>query len=199
MFNASCAWQLTRFQCGGLSLGVAACHNLLDGTSYCQTMRLWSQFARGYIPRKPPCYARTTIIKARRPPQVNVPISEYEIYAHADASRADSALLARSADSIWHTFRFTEDKLKQLRSDCNINIRPLGLVFTKFEALTAHLWRSVVQARCCPAAEITRCLLVVSARDNVPPLPLDVVANYSVTALAEAMAGDVRSTIENLS
>ncbi|CAN1328585.1 HCT [Linum perenne] len=59
--------QVTRFRCGGVSLGLGISHRLADGVSTASFINAWSNMARGLPPTALPFLDRTHL-RARNPP-----------------------------------------------------------------------------------------------------------------------------------
>ncbi|XP_057491472.1 spermidine hydroxycinnamoyl transferase-like [Actinidia eriantha] len=59
--------QVTKFSCGGISIGMAVCHIMADGTSMSHFMRSWAKIARGEKLDVLPFLDRTALL-GRDPP-----------------------------------------------------------------------------------------------------------------------------------
>ncbi|CAM8930727.1 unnamed protein product [Rhodiola kirilowii] len=71
--------QVTRFQCGGFSLGLRICHCLCHGLGAMQFLKAWAETARsGTLVTDPnPCWDRD-FFKPRNPPVMKFPHTEFE-------------------------------------------------------------------------------------------------------------------------
>ncbi|KAF9617329.1 hypothetical protein IFM89_035310 [Coptis chinensis] len=69
--------QVTYFKCGGVSLGVAAQHTLVDGASGTHFINSWDRVAQGLDVKIPPFVDRTFLF-ARKPPTPSFPHVEHQ-------------------------------------------------------------------------------------------------------------------------
>ncbi|KAJ0965826.1 hypothetical protein J5N97_026964 [Dioscorea zingiberensis] len=132
--------QLTFFECGGVSLGCALHHSVIDGVTALHFISAWSDFARGTDIKVPP-FLDHTLLRARSPPTVCFDHKELtcdELYnsnggiSHEELDQAcETAILIIS-----------KDHLNTLKHGFN-GERNLST----FKAVAVHLWRTACKAR----------------------------------------------------
>ncbi|XP_039169734.1 spermidine hydroxycinnamoyl transferase-like [Eucalyptus grandis] len=80
--------QVTKFRCGGFTIGIAIDHCMVDGGSTMDFMNTWAKIARGKPLSLVPSHDRI-ILKARVPPQIN---GVYKDLVHPTAGSSSPAL-----------------------------------------------------------------------------------------------------------
>lgn len=181
--------QVTRFKCGGMSLGVRTHHTLVDGPSAVHFLTRWCDMAKGNKSIDVPPFLDRAIMKSlmphaptfhhteflNPPPSLSVPIS-----SSVPSSTSISVLRVGSEEQL--------DKLKALS---NKN----GKRYTTYCILAAHLWRCVTKARCLPDDQVTKLALPIDGRPKLmnPPLPPGYFGNVVFLASAFSKAGDLLS------
>ncbi|KAL2507384.1 HXXXD-type acyl-transferase family protein [Forsythia ovata] len=132
--------QVTRFRCGGFSLGLRVCHCLCDGLGAMQFLSAWAATAKtGSLVINPnPCWDRETF-RARDAPKVEFPHTEFK---RID----DSSSLTKS---LWEVKPV--QKCYRISQEFQIHVKNLAqsdgnFSCTSFDAMAAHVWRSWVKA-----------------------------------------------------
>ncbi|KAG8388882.1 hypothetical protein BUALT_Bualt02G0171400 [Buddleja alternifolia] len=153
--------QVTRFSCGGFSLGLRICHCLCDGLGAMQFLSAWAQTAKaGSLVINPnPCWDRE-IFKPRHPLKIGFP--------HTEFKRVDEG--SGLTKNLWQgkpvqkCYRISRDYQSHLKG-----LAQSGGEFscTTFDAMAAHVWRSWVKAL------------------DVTPLDYDLRLTFSVNARAK--------------
>lgn len=172
---------MTKFKCGGFSLGLAISHSLHDGVAAAEFLNSWSDLARG-LPLKIPLFLDRTILKARNPPQIEFPHHEFaEIEGVSDTNKEEM---------VTKSFCFDPEKIDRLK---NLVMRDEKITkCTTFEALTGFVWKSRCQALRMKHDEKTRLLFSVDGRSRFnPPLPKGYAGNAVFSAYAICKAGDL--------
>ncbi|XP_052183458.1 fatty alcohol:caffeoyl-CoA acyltransferase [Diospyros lotus] len=132
--------QVTRFSCGGFSLGLRTCHCLCDGIGAMQFLAAWSSTAKaGILVTSPnPAWGRE-IFRPRNPPTVKYP--HLEFMRIEEGSCLEMTLwqnkLVQKCYRISRDFQAQMKNLAQTQGNSN---------FTTFDAMAAHVWRSWVKA-----------------------------------------------------
>uniref|UniRef100_A0A1D1YWI7 Hydroxycinnamoyl-Coenzyme A shikimate/quinate hydroxycinnamoyltransferase n=1 Tax=Anthurium amnicola TaxID=1678845 RepID=A0A1D1YWI7_9ARAE len=179
--------QLTRFRCGGASLGVAFHHILGDGTSLGQFMHTWADMARCLPGGTATPFHERSALAARHPPTPCFPHLEYAeppSLASGPAG-ADADALSESVTAI---FRLSAADLEVLKAQANEG-GPPGRCST-YEAVAAHVWRCACEARALPSGQETQMRMPVNGRPRLrPPLPPGYFGNAIFTTGA---AGELR-------
>ena len=174
--------QLTRFGCGGVTVGVAVCRGVIDGTGGMRFINTWAKLARGETldPSELPCHDRT-LLNSRRFMHSGF---------HDDHSEFGTPppWLGRKGVGdtrvVVEAVHLTSEQVKKLKMEAMTNnnvasgegaIRP----FSTFEVIAGHVWRSVSKARYeGNSDQPTRLSTLVNCRNRLrPPLPAIYVGN----------------------
>lgn len=148
--------QVTKFNCGGMTLGVARHHQVADGEAASQFMSAWAAACNANLPVTPVLHDRASLMP-RDPPS---PTFDHDEYKKPDVKQpppeGKQQLLVRKK------LHFNPETLASIKSSA-VN------GYTTFEALTAHLWRCVTRARGLEGAIATRSLIAVNGRRRLRP------------------------------
>lgn len=192
--------QVTRFTCGGITLAVNWSHAAADGLSGFHFMKSWSEIARGAEVSLLPDHRRQEITKPRIPPcatefafqilksdealamelqtqhsTVTVPGAAREdpkVVTLDDAQDSEEVVAETSADSKkenpkveMRVFDITKENVEHLKS---VAAAP---ELTRADCVSAHLWRTVVQARGLPRHALVRFWVLMEGRRKLglPP------------------------------
>ncbi|KAL0456442.1 UNVERIFIED_CONTAM: Spermidine hydroxycinnamoyl transferase [Sesamum latifolium] len=183
------AVQLTRFNCGGVCVGVAMSHAAMDGLSSSHFYSEWARLARGKPLETQPFLNREMLGDGGRQP-----CSAASPPQQPPEFDAPPLLISRNV----------EQESKE-NPGCG------GSSFTRFEAMTAHIWRCACKSRRHTPEQRTRLSISVDIRRRVQaPLPksylgnavLDVVALDNAGVLVSKSlsyaAGRIRETINKV-
>ncbi|CAN1809397.1 Shikimate O-hydroxycinnamoyltransferase [Linum perenne] len=186
--------QVTRFKCGGASLGVGIHHSLLDGISTTSFINAWSNMARGLPPTVSPFLDRT-FLRVRNPPSPKFHHPEYD---------SAPTLINNPVPKLTSTtiIKFTPTQLSILRAKAtnpNNNVR-----YTTNQILIAHIWRCASQARGLADNQPTRLNMPVDGRPRLrPPIPREYFGNIVfnttiVTTVGELISEPVSRTVSRI-
>ncbi|XP_050874807.1 omega-hydroxypalmitate O-feruloyl transferase isoform X3 [Lathyrus oleraceus] len=157
--------QVTKFKCGGFTLGLNMLHCMKDGLSAMEFVNAWAQTARGLDFKLPPFIDRT-ILKSRNPPKIE--FHHHEFDEIEDLSNAEKTY---QGEKIIHkSFLFDPEKLDSLKKKATED----GVLkkCSTFEALSAFVWRSRTSALSMHPNQQTKLLFAVDGRSRfVPPIP----------------------------
>ncbi|KAH9312440.1 hypothetical protein KI387_027475, partial [Taxus chinensis] len=154
--------QVTRFKCGGISIGLSISHILTDGMSALHFAKTWCDIARGSDVHVPPVIDRSPL-RGRNPPQVRFSHVEYEpspslVDREENGSKVAFRRFTLSKEQVNSLKEKAQDKLTQ---------KP----YTTFEALAAHVWKCSCSARNLSEKQRSKVYIPVDGRDRlVPPL-----------------------------
>lgn len=149
--------QVTRFRCGGFTLGVAINHSVVDGVSGMNFINSWAEVARGVPLSSLPFHDRT-ILKARVPPQIKYPYDDF--VQISDVSEMES--LYQKDANISRKFTFDSEKLTAIKkkameggylSNCST-----------FSALAALVWQARSKAMNMKPHQLTKLRILVDLR-----------------------------------
>ncbi|KAJ9689045.1 hypothetical protein PVL29_014607 [Vitis rotundifolia] len=186
--------QVTKFRCGGISLGLGTSRIMTDGLSAFPFIQEWAKIARGEQPNSPPFLDRSILLA---PEHLTAPVFDHPEYStqplligkqdNIEERKRESATLALklSKDQV----EKLKDKANKDRSACN-NKRP----YTRYEAVAGHIWRTACKARQHESQQPTTLSIIVDARNRMePPLPPRYFGNATFRVTAESTSGELLS------
>ncbi|XP_027351136.1 spermidine hydroxycinnamoyl transferase-like [Abrus precatorius] len=200
--------QLTRFPCGGVTIGVALCRAPIDGTAAMGFMSTWAKLARGEhleYRREMPCHDRTMLNSYK---------FNSGLHDHSEFHTPPLWLGALGNTEVAAAIvKLTEEQVKKLKNRAryvgNTNTKP----YSTFEVIVGYLWRSVSKARYVGNCDQpTRLSTLVNCRNRLrPPLPSAYAGNVAfptvtpTSSFGELMhrplsyaAGNVRKALERV-
>ena len=177
------AVQLTRFRCGGLTLGVAACRAMVDGDAVVSFMNSWAKLARGVClnSRELPFLDRTLLNSRKLNTGFRFDHSEFHpppIWVgnlKNTKNEPTSAILKIKKEQV--------EKLKnKVYEFGNKNIpNAVERPYTSYEVIAGHLWRCVCKVRYeGNGDQQTRLSTLVNCRNRLnPPIPSNYFGNVT--------------------
>ncbi|KAM7272447.1 hypothetical protein ACFE04_027110 [Oxalis oulophora] len=154
--------QVTRLKCGGFIFALRLNHTMSDAAGLSQFMSALGEMARGArTPSIPPVWDRH-LMDARTPPRVTCTHHEYEEVPDTKGT------IIPLDDMVHKSFFFGSKEISALR-----NVVPPHLQrCSRFEILTAFLWRSRTISLQPDPEEEMRVICIVNSRSKFnPPLP----------------------------
>lgn len=183
--------QITRFKCGGVSIGVGMQHHIADGASGLQFINHWSDVARG-APREEMVSINIdrTLLAARDPPTPHFPHVEYQESPALLNRRSLPTTTTTATDKIPKIsvaiLKITKaqlDKLKENSKDYKLS---------SFALLSGHIWRCVTKARGLCFDQLTKVYIPTDGRARLTPkLPKGYFGNVIFTSAPMATAGEL--------
>ncbi|GJV09303.1 shikimate O-hydroxycinnamoyltransferase-like protein [Tanacetum coccineum] len=178
--------QVTKFKCGGVSLGVGMQHYVADGASGLHFINTWVNIASGLDIIIQPFIDRT-LLCARDPPQPSFKHVEYQPALSVEYSLESP--LDENVDAI---FKVTRDQLNMLKEKCKEDGNTIN--YSTFEIFGGHVWKCVCKARGLSDDQESRLFIPTDARARLqPPLPRGYFGNAVFTTTAIATAGELKS------
>ncbi|PIN19374.1 benzyl alcohol O-benzoyltransferase [Handroanthus impetiginosus] len=145
--------QITRFICGGLSMGILVNHTLADGYGATLFLNTMTELLKGAsVPSVQPVWQRE-LLSARSPPRITCTHNEYEQLASNNQNPEDNFIQA----SIF----FGPKEIQALKDQLPTNQSPSP---TRFELITACLWKCRTIAFEPNPNDIARISVVMNAR-----------------------------------
>lgn len=178
--------QVTFFRCGGVALGTAMHHFVIDGRSAFNFIRTWAGIARGDAGAAVVPSLDRTPLRARPHPTVLFDHThEYGGGGHRTTAAAAAAVAGGTkAEYASAILRVTSAEAAALRARA-------GGVST-FRALVAHVWRCACAARALDADAESRLYTMVDMRARLsPPLPDAFFGNAVARTSTSARVGDL--------
>ncbi|OMP05652.1 Transferase [Corchorus olitorius] len=172
---------ISRLKCGGFILALRLNHVMSDGTGLAQFLSAVAEMARGCAtPTILPVWERH-ILDANNPQRVTCKHNEYD-----KVEEDDEAVL--SDNMVESSFFFGNDQMSSLYKLLPFHLRQC----TKFELLTASLWRCRTFALNLNPNEEVRMICVVNVRSKFnPPLPSGYYGNAFVFPATKTTAGQL--------
>ncbi|KAL8487339.1 hypothetical protein ACS0TY_023858 [Phlomoides rotata] len=182
--------QVTRFKCGGVCLGIAMEHQLVDGISSIHFINTWSDIARGLDIAMPP-YVDRRVLSAREPPQPEFSHVEYHPPPPLKALQDHNSKIP--SEIIYSILKLTHDQLNVLKTHCQGD-EGNKVKYTSFEVLTGHVWRCICKARGLPEDQESKLSIIVDGRSRLrPPLPPGYLGNAVFKTTHIASCGELES------
>lgn len=148
---------MTKFKCGGFTLGIAISHTVVDGVSGMNFINSWAEIARGLTPSMVPFHDRT-LLKGRVPP---VPKYSYDDFVHiTDVSDTDT--MFKNERNTNKMFTFHAEKLASIKKMAMADGRLQAC--STFSALAALVWKARCKALKMKHAQLTKLRILVDVR-----------------------------------
>ncbi|XP_022762417.1 omega-hydroxypalmitate O-feruloyl transferase-like [Durio zibethinus] len=177
--------QITSFKCGGIVLGVAMNHVLVDGKALADFLNSWSQITKG-LPLSVVPFLDRTILSARQPPLIDIPHPEYV----RKERPTKNASLQFPEPLVYQSFCVEPKKLyqlKQLAKEGEFAAPP-----SSFEVISALMWIMRTKAFKIEPHKTTKLLIAVDGRPKYkPPLPECFFGNGIAFSCAQCTARDL--------
>ncbi|KAK3009251.1 hypothetical protein RJ639_014117 [Escallonia herrerae] len=183
--------QVTRFSCGGICIGLAISHVIVDGQSALYFITEWAKIARGEQSENlSPCLDRTILLAKQplRPPKFDHP--EFDPPPRLIGSFDDSE--ERKKETTVDMLNLTKEQIKKLRNKAN-EARTSDL-YSRYEAVVGHMWRCASKARGHASEQVTTQSIIVDFRARrEPPMPQSFFGNAISRVIAKATSGELVS------
>nr|XP_043625064.1 spermidine hydroxycinnamoyl transferase-like [Erigeron canadensis] len=189
--------QVTRFQCGGWSLGFCISHVVVDGQSALHFLSEWARVCRGE-PLGPPPYLDRKVLRAGDPPATSFNKS---IEQHAQSSPPPNLLgqssneNERNKETTVTMLKLTETLVRKLQHQANKNKKSKSSRnFTRYEVVTAHAWRTACKIRNLEPEQPTSIGVCIDIRSRMnPPLPDKYFGNAIIDMIATGTSCEIVS------
>ncbi|KAL2320477.1 hypothetical protein Fmac_029446 [Flemingia macrophylla] len=162
------AVQLTRFPCGGVTMGVALCRGAIDGTATMRFMTTWAKLARKEIldqVEKKPLHDRNLLNSYKL---------NSGLHDHTEFNPPHpwlGPLGGKHTEFVVEIVKLTDEQVKKLKHNVNKkNISSTRRGYSTFEVVAGYLWRCVSKARYVGNSEQpTRLSTLVNCRNRMKP------------------------------
>ncbi|WCJ24974.1 HXXXD-type acyl-transferase family protein [Euphorbia peplus] len=186
--------QLTKFQCGGISLSLTISHAVVDGPSALHFISEWARIARGETLYKVPFLDRK-ILRAGDPP-VGKPLLDHKEFDLPPLLLGEpNNLEERRKKTTVDMLKVTREQVEKLKMKANEGKdleKERG--YTRYETLTGHVWRSACKARGHQPDQPTALGVCVDSRSRMqPPLPDGYFGNATLDVIAVSSSGELVS------
>lgn len=178
-------FQVTRFNCGGLAVGVSFNHSLCDGRGAVQFLKGVAEIARGEAKLSIEAVWQKEVLKPLEPPLVR--FQHEELLESGFLVNPDS-LTVNADDLVLATFFFSSDALKRIKQPIAEELKERC---TTFEVLSALAWRARTIALGIPLNHAVRLLFAVDVRKALkPPLAEGYYGNAAYLACARSATAE---------
>ncbi|CAN0916574.1 Spermidine hydroxycinnamoyl transferase [Linum grandiflorum] len=186
--------QLTKFRCGGISLGFNISHAVVDGLSALHFFNEWARMARGKPIGTVPFLDRK-ILRAGEPPLTKHPKFDPAEFQRPpvllpDAGSSNNKDYKTKVEKL----KLTKTKVQMLKDMVNEGKGTLTFdrPYTTYETLTAHIWKCACKARKLKPDQQTAVGVCVDSRRRLnPSLPDAYFGNAILDVKAMAYSGDL--------
>ncbi|KAI3801556.1 hypothetical protein L1987_29664 [Smallanthus sonchifolius] len=186
--------QVTRFACGGFSLGFNISHVVADGQSALHFVSEWARVCRGESIETPP-YLDRKVLRAGDPPRTCEMINREEFGPPPVLIDDQSGENEREKETTVTMLKLTTTQVDKLRNKANESRKSYtSHGYTRYEAITAHIWRTSCKARNHKPEQPTALAISVDVRSKMrPPLPQKYFGNAIVNVIATGCSGEIVS------
>ncbi|KAG9134710.1 hypothetical protein Leryth_001020 [Lithospermum erythrorhizon] len=192
--------QLTKFRCGGICLAILINHAVADGQSAVHFLSEWTRLARGLKLASEPCFDRRILLFGEPSLSSSTNLNEkHNQFSHLPALIDQSKNEAEKRGghtrvALLNLSKFEISLLKDRANEdfpyCIINQR----LYTRYEAVTAHIWRTACKARGHLPTQSTVLGVTVDARKRMnPPLSEKFFGNGVINVIADGCSGELLS------
>nr|XP_043621726.1 spermidine hydroxycinnamoyl transferase-like [Erigeron canadensis] len=185
--------QVTRFSCGGFSLGLNISHVVADGQSALHFVSEWARICRGELIESVP-YLDRSFLRAGEPPRSCSTI-EHEQFGLPPVLIDQSSKSEREQETTVAMLRLIATQVEKLREMADRSQKSeMSHGFTRYEAITAHIWQTSCKARNHKPEQPTALNISVDIRNKMrPPLPQKYFGNAIVDVIATGFSGEIVS------
>jgi shikimate O-hydroxycinnamoyltransferase len=162
--------QLTKLSCGGVCLGTAISHIVVDGSSAMHFMIEWARFAREggtEFTGNPPFLDRTVVGGDGKCISSSFDHPEYSpkplLVGRSDATEE------RMKDSVSVALKLERHDVDKIKQNANDNISDGVRPYSSFEAVAGHMWRCACKARRNLNHQMTRMYFPIDVRNRLEP------------------------------
>uniref|UniRef100_A0ACD5ZYG1 Uncharacterized protein n=1 Tax=Avena sativa TaxID=4498 RepID=A0ACD5ZYG1_AVESA len=185
--------KLTRYCCGGLVVGLAFHHQVLDGTALDGFLTTWSRAVRqgtDFTAPTPLLDRAIFSLELGLLAHTDTVTDRVPLFDHGstefNASGDDHVGICRDMKTVMVSF--TPEFIAELRAR-------VGETCTRFQCLLAHMWKKTTQARGLSPEEFTQVRVAVNCRGRArPTVPSDYLGNMVLWAFPRLQARDVLSS-----
>ncbi|KAL7193504.1 hypothetical protein ACSBR2_025171 [Camellia fascicularis] len=187
--------QVTKFSCGGFSLGLSISHILVGGECAGHFISEWARIARGEKPENFPFLDRTILQLEDPLPTTSFDISDFNppplLIGHSNNTEE------RNKKTVVAMLKLSKEQINKLKNKANEyrnSATSTNRAFTRYESVTAHMWRCACKARQHESEQLTNFRAVVNFRSRLqPPLPKGYFGCTALPVVTTTTSGDIVS------
>ncbi|KAM4101593.1 hypothetical protein ACB094_05G155200 [Castanea mollissima] len=152
--------QVTRFGCGGLCVGVAISHTMVDGRSATHFINSWAKLSRDII-------WRTETVRTPRFDHIEYTTKPPVLIGRTDANEE------RKKETSATLLKLTREQVEVLKKRANQDVAGVTTIrpYSRYEAIAGHMWRCACKVRAVDShnSQSTRARLGVDIRNRLKP------------------------------
>ncbi|KAK4271077.1 hypothetical protein QN277_019820 [Acacia crassicarpa] len=184
--------QLTTFKCGGIGIGIANSHAVVDGAGAFYFISEWARLARGKPLQAAP-FLNRSVFRAGQPPLLTPPpsLDDYPQYKNLPLllGQLDNSE-ERNKKTTKAMLRIMKSQMEQLRKMAND--KPMARAFSRYETICGHMWRTACKARGLKQEQPTSLIIVVDSRSRIRPhMPREYFGTATFDVIAQSVVGDL--------
>ncbi|KAL1370170.1 hypothetical protein HN51_000471 [Arachis hypogaea] len=173
--------KVTKFLCGGFTIGLGTSHAIIDGSGKSQFLQAIAEFASGKTePSVKPAWEREKLVGSITKMPLEIPMDESSaaVSPYLPTKKLVHACFKVDNESIK---RLKMSLMKEVISDQNNNMEES---FTSFESLASYVWRARTRALKLNSDGKVMLTIIVGIRKDLldPPLPKGYYGNIAVDA-----------------
>ncbi|PON33415.1 Transferase [Parasponia andersonii] len=186
--------QLTRFACGGISLGLTISHAVVDGPSALHFFFGWAGLTRGEPLSVVPFLDRK-VLRAGEPHARPPTLLDHSNLDSLPLLLGESDTREERKKEITPAFlTLTKEQLQKLKKIANAGQDSETRPYSRYEMLAGHVWRCTCKARKHRSEQPTALAVCVDVRSRIePPLPSAYFGNASFDVIATSSSGELVS------
>ncbi|KAE9462544.1 hypothetical protein C3L33_05535, partial [Rhododendron williamsianum] len=187
--------QVTKFSCGGISLGLGMSHVLADGRCIAHFVSEWARIARGEEPENLPFLDRT-VLKLEEDDLTPPRFDHLEFGKPPMLIGQTDNLEERKKETTVVMLKLSKEQIQKLKKEANEfpSVYTSSKPFTRYEAVTAHMWRCASKARLHEIEQLTSLRFTVDFHSRmVLPLPKHYFGNAVLPMKATTTSGELLS------
>ncbi|KAK4479458.1 hypothetical protein RD792_014972 [Penstemon davidsonii] len=184
--------QLTRFRCGGVSIGLGISHVMADGPSALHFVDEWAKIARVAEPVVPPFLDRK-VLESDKP--LDVTFDPSVLRPPPTLIGLEDNMEQRKKPITVSFLNLGKVQIEKLRNKANLDFdKENGRGYSRFEAVAAHIWRCTSKARGHVSEQQTSLHFVADFRNKLKPaLPRNYFGNALIRVEATDKSGSLLS------
>ncbi|KAL5732042.1 shikimate O-hydroxycinnamoyltransferase [Ranunculus cassubicifolius] len=183
------------FKCGGICVGTALSHIVVDGKGALGFISSWANFARGGNELSvKPFHDRTVFY--RGDPLAKPRFDHTELKAYPSLLGQEDPTEERMKESTVTMMKLSKSQAETLKKKANEGRSKddTSREFSRFEAMAGHIWRCVSKARKLQTEQLTSLRIAADCRSRIhPPLPDGYYGNVVMVTTAVAEVGGLLS------
>ncbi|XP_073062496.1 spermidine hydroxycinnamoyl transferase-like [Primulina eburnea] len=187
--------QLTRFRCGGVSIGLGISHVMADGPSALHFVDQWAKIARGGETISPP-YLDRKVLETDK--QLDSTFDPSVLRPPPTLIGQEDNMEQRKKPITVAFLNLSKLQIEKLRNKANLDFHQENNTasrgYSRFEAVAAHIWRCTSRARGHVSEQQTSLHFPADFRNKMnPPLPRNYLGNALIRVEATDTSGNLLS------